>query len=558
MKYSVSTVISRFFPPLLLIIFILLSLSCIRDIGLTYDEAMFIKGIFYLPAEPIYKYFFSIPFMILPDQGAIKTYLFYPIFKLFDVNIFSIRLPTILIAATTLIIWFKITRRMFLSIFFPLIFLALLATDPAYIFHTRVDFGPVALEAFFAAVTIYCYLLFLDKKSLLYLAISCVAILLGLLNKINFLEFCLPFIYVAFLYDKRRIFPILHQQRTRSYLLLGFFFTLVAMIVIFLIIPPALHYPMGGMTKVPLSQKIPYIFRLFLTTFDSSFRYQMIFNERLKFSDVTVWIELITSSIGVLLLLYLKLCKIKNNVLDHYKQYLLFYLVLFILQFLFILFTPHTFATNHIMLLWPLNHLVFILSLAMLVALFKRPTLKIITSLSIVLCVVFCSQIYINFQYINAFKDATISKFYIWSPVIFNLNQYVSEHSGEYDNIISDVAGPHTPLLALAKNNDVRTKLHEAWFLFTDISFIQECVHMHPLFNHDTNINQEWLYKNYFAGKKNLIITRSNGETFHNEKDGFFDFAEKHHIAIKSVTTLSDDAGQSIYTLYSAQMISKS
>jgi Dolichyl-phosphate-mannose-protein mannosyltransferase len=539
-------------PTILLMgVFLLLSFSCIQYIGLTYDETMFIKGVLPGQGESIFKLFFGYPLMVTADQGAIKSYLFYPIFKLFGINVFSIRLPVIFIATITLFIWYKISERIFSTKLYSLLFLTLLALDPVYIFHTRVDFGPIALQALFATLAIYFYLMYLAKASLKFLSLFLTVMLLGILNKINFLQFALSFIFVAFLYDGMRIFKIFNRRVFASSAMICLFSAVLALIIFYLIIPPALHYPMGGMTKIPLLKKIPFVFQLYRDTFNSSFRYEQIFHRHLNLADVTCLIEITAIGIVLLSLAWLRLFKIENPTVERYLPFFKFYLMLFILQFLFVLFTPHTFATNHMMLLWPLNHLLFVLALAILIALAKKTWKLAVIGLAI-LSTVFLSQLYVNFEYFAAFKDPFSYRTYVWSTVIYDLSHYVSEHCTEYDNVLSNVIGPHTPLLALSKNAYDRKKLYETWPLFTNYPLIQASIRMYPLFNHDAVTNQQRLFDKYFAGKKNLVITFTNGEVFHGEKSGLFEFAAKYAIQLTPVKTLNAGDGTSVYTLYSA------
>ena len=61
---------------------------------------------------------------------------------------------------------------------FALAVVSILATDPSYVFHTRVDFGPTALMMFLKMTSILALSSFFARGNLAYLAVD--SFLLGL------------------------------------------------------------------------------------------------------------------------------------------------------------------------------------------------------------------------------------------------------------------------------------------------------------------------------------------------------------------------------------------
>jgi len=73
--------------------------------------------------------------------GAVKAWLHAPIFALVGVNTWSVRLPSILVAAAALIVLWSFARRALGGVWAVLL-LVLLATDPVLTSHARLDWGP--------------------------------------------------------------------------------------------------------------------------------------------------------------------------------------------------------------------------------------------------------------------------------------------------------------------------------------------------------------------------------------------------------------------------------
>jgi hypothetical protein len=223
--------------------------------------------------------------------------------------------------------------------------------------------------------------------------------------------------------------------------------------------------------------------------------------------------------------------------------------MLFILEFLFLLFTPHTYATEHVMILWPLTHVLFFLIISSFIALFqKKWTVPLFSLLSVGLII---SQLYVNIEYLKKFNEPTAIRSYMWTPIIYKLSEFINKNSDTFDNVISIDFGTQTPLFALAKNNNERAKFHEFWFLFTATVFLKKCAaFMYPAFNKDNATNQQWVYEHYYKKKINLVVMYTNTELARDVKQSFYQFTSLHHLRITPITIISDDNGRNVYSLY--------
>ncbi len=89
-----------------------------------------------------------IPLMVISYIGALKTLLYWPIFRILGANPWTLRLPVVLVGAITIFFFVHLAsvsggaRAAAIGAF-------LLATDPVFLLTNTFDWGPVALEHVF-------------------------------------------------------------------------------------------------------------------------------------------------------------------------------------------------------------------------------------------------------------------------------------------------------------------------------------------------------------------------------------------------------------------------
>jgi len=132
-------------------IFVFLAAYRIQVPGLYYDELAFVNA-----AQGgadntfIHMRLGSVPFLVFPYMGALKAWIYAPVFGFFGVSALTIRLPAILLAAVTLLIFFQ-TLRPRLGAVWAIIVVWIMAVDPVNLFPSRLDWGPTVLTHFFQA-----------------------------------------------------------------------------------------------------------------------------------------------------------------------------------------------------------------------------------------------------------------------------------------------------------------------------------------------------------------------------------------------------------------------
>jgi hypothetical protein len=129
--------------------FLLLGICLIPLPGIYPDEVIFSDPLYLFSAKEFTIGLFHrrVTLMLLSYLGTLKTLIYIPILGLFHSNVWSLRLPMVLIGAITIFLFFVLARRS-AGASMALAAAILLATDASFLLTNTVDWGPVALEHF--------------------------------------------------------------------------------------------------------------------------------------------------------------------------------------------------------------------------------------------------------------------------------------------------------------------------------------------------------------------------------------------------------------------------
>ena len=175
-------------------VFVLVASHRIDLPGLYMDEVDFVNAARGGPDDTmIYTRLGSVPLLIMPYLGALKAWIYAPVFWLFGVSALTIRLPAILIAALTLLIFFQLMKA-HVGVVWAIITTWLMAVDPANLFPSRLDWGPTVLMHFFQAAMLALWFSYRDKPKLWKLLLICICAGLGFFDKFNFIWLIVAFI----------------------------------------------------------------------------------------------------------------------------------------------------------------------------------------------------------------------------------------------------------------------------------------------------------------------------------------------------------------------------
>lgn len=135
--------------PLCALIFVLLACAVLPYPGIQTDEALF-AGVYYQPfmaLDGFRAFQHDVPTMLMSYLGALKTWLYYPIFQVFAPSVWSLRLPMVLLGGVSVWLFTLFLARLHGSraAWFGGL---LLATDSTFLQTTAFDWGPVAIQHF--------------------------------------------------------------------------------------------------------------------------------------------------------------------------------------------------------------------------------------------------------------------------------------------------------------------------------------------------------------------------------------------------------------------------
>lgn len=131
---------------------------------------------------------YVLPVMLMPYWGALKVYLQAPVFALWGVSPWTIRLPAIVLGAFTLLLF----ERLCACICSPavaLLALILLASDPSFIFYIRHDFGGAALTLFLVIAPLWCLVRWRETTRIAWWSLAFFLFGFGLYHRLDYLGF---------------------------------------------------------------------------------------------------------------------------------------------------------------------------------------------------------------------------------------------------------------------------------------------------------------------------------------------------------------------------------
>lgn len=173
--------------------YLIFSLAYLRLPGLQYDEVLFanaalgdVDGTFIAWEVRILDH--KVPVMLMPYIGALKAWLYAPVFRSFGSTPASVRVPVVMIGLGTVVFSYFLARRM-LGERPAVIGALLLASDPTFIFANRLDWGPVSLSMVLKVASLYFLWRWLAESRTGFLALAAFLMGLGLYDKLAFAWF---------------------------------------------------------------------------------------------------------------------------------------------------------------------------------------------------------------------------------------------------------------------------------------------------------------------------------------------------------------------------------
>lgn len=159
------------------LLFVAVGSLWISEVGLQNDEALFSAGM-YPPFGPS-------PSMLMSYVGALKSYVYLPIFKVWPPSAASVRFPALVLGGLTIWLFYLLLKRT-LDTRTALAGTALIATDTSFLLTSRWDWGPVVLQHLCLAGGVLAVVLYTRQRRLVWLFVGFLAFGLGLWDKAIF------------------------------------------------------------------------------------------------------------------------------------------------------------------------------------------------------------------------------------------------------------------------------------------------------------------------------------------------------------------------------------
>lgn len=506
--------------------------------GLQYDEVLFVNAALGgVDDSFIHKRIHGIPVMLMPYIGALKSFLYYPVFKLFGVCVESIRIPVIAISCMTLWIGFSVGRFLYSRGLACLLGL-LVATDPAFVFQSKLDWGPVVLMMFFKMLGLHWFFRFIRTGTTSYLWGTMIVLLLGVYDKLTFIWFILALIVAAMVAFRGELTDV--YRRTPWRLLAP----LVPLFLIVLLIGVRIMkdtFQIGKPEVLPFPTRWAHVVASYQGTMDGRLVYEFV-------TDVPLPSPSLVNFFFVPALVILALeWFLPNRKRERPAETLCpravsaFFAILFALIFMQIALTPQAGGPHHFMVLHPFHHF-FTLSAAsvLLSAKGKLPKGAAKALVVILFGTLLTSQVVAVTQYWKAFRDKR-SFSAQWSPEIYNLVAYLDQNHQRVDRIISTDWGFHTQLLSLAKEG-TRSKCKELWASFNDL-------------HEQSREQRKRLYEQYFANRSAFVLLHGeDASVIKNARRNFFSFASEFLNSANVVQVfIGAKKGKHLYEVYLVQ-----
>jgi hypothetical protein len=528
----------------LLAVFVYIATRNIKFPGLYYDELDFVNAALGGPAgtQFISTRIFGVPVMIMPYIGALKSYLYYPVFALFGVSAVTIRLPIILVAAVGLFVWYEVGVLIYRTRVTALFMLAALSVDPAYIFQSKLDWGPTVLQVVLSGVLIYSVLRALRGSTgsavRIWLPVAYVAALLGLFNKLNFI-----WIIVAVPIAIGAVYPARVRTWFKSGLLfllpLGATTALVGLAGWFLILP--LITSSGP--AMGLLARAQFTVNLYTATMNGAAVFGYITGGGVLTSaswtdSVELWV-----AVAWVVALALTVRRLREDQKEALRT-TAFFAVVFVIIAAQIVLTKQAMGPYHIMALWPINVLVIFLMVEFTALCAYRvapvewktaagrivqPAMVAITSAALL-----CGSGMADNAYNAAFAQGTTVA-PIWSDQIYQLSAFINARYPTRGYVLFPDWGMDNQTLALASSDGERSRLLDVWPWFSDPG--------------PSLAMSNWIFETYFEGRTDMVVMFKSIDVIPGTKANFWSFARDEGLTVTQVDWMPSQ-DKPIYVIY--------
>jgi len=449
-------------PTLLGVLAVYLALATykIHSPGLYYDEMLFVGP---AAGERPYVKCFGLPLLIFPYIGALKSWIYTPIFALFEVSAVSIRLPVILISCGTLVLGYSLVRRI-LSPRWAVAFTGACAVHPGFVFLTKVDWGPVALMLFVKALCLVLLFKWLEGPQRICWSVFGVCIL-GFFDKFNFVWFVVALVFSTSAIYWPEIFRKLRTVPVRVLLAVATTLVVVGLLVLWIVYPLLQESHIRG-----FSARFWQMWALYTSMCTGGATAYMWFKSS---PTIPSWTGRGVLSVTAILLLltivsYGLHARANQNIDTRRLKFCLWCLLMFGILFVEMLLTPQAGGPHHTIMLFPFDLLAGFSAAFLFANTFPRMRRQVVLLEGCVLIIWVVSNLRSFEMHFTKFRDANSFRGR-WSPRMEMLAAYLNKKAKDADFIYTIDWGIGFELRALCRPG-IGLKVSDSWPTFVNWS----------------------------------------------------------------------------------------
>ncbi|HSW98845.1 MAG TPA: glycosyltransferase family 39 protein [Candidatus Saccharimonadales bacterium] len=488
--------------------------------GVHYDEALYVNaargGVDNVTFMT--KTFYGFPVLLMPYIGALKAYIFYPIFAVFGVGAVTMRFPSLVFSAVALWLLYLLVRR-HVSRLLGVSMVAVTALTASFMVFTRLDFGPVVLDFLLKILALAVLLQFAARPRMRWLILFWLLLFVGVFNKLNYLWYVNAFVLAFAAVYGRGLWQRLNKaMRLRVAVISVVGYGLC--VGYYGLLSKAYH--LGG--------SLGFVgFRLFYdhlsTLVSGSWFYNYAFSRSHISTHTVFWImtAIVLAGAGC------AAWQIRQDpkLWDKQARFGAFFGLVLVVLLGEVAMTLKATAGWHYFSVYPFFGAVWVLALSY-VARFAWPRRRQFQALVVGGLVALASayQLFVYSGYIKAYARPAMNPG--WSPAIYKLISYAKAHNGTF---VSMDWGTQTQLIGF---DPVHGKYLEM-FGPLDIS--------NPITN-------KWLYDRYIGSVRNgyYIGTAPGEQNFPEVQKDFFTLALQHGLHPRRVAVIADK--KPVYYVY--------
>jgi 4-amino-4-deoxy-L-arabinose transferase-like glycosyltransferase len=492
--------------------------------GLQYDELLFVNAATGEPTNGLFvaKRILGIPVMLMGYIGALKAYLYYPVFELFGVSPATIRWPVIVLSLVTLGIVYAVARFSF-GRWVGALLVLVMSVDPAFIFLTKLDYGPVALMMVLKLTALLFALRTVSTGSPRYLWGVSAACALGLFDKLNFIWFILALAVAGSILFRAELRTAWHRDRLGFLLPVSLLAVLTTAATVVLVIPQlaASHAETSWVTPL---DRLRYVLGLYARTMNGKELYLLVTKSPLAAGSLTN--AVVCFGLVGLVVAIVRAARKAGGVarLPLETRILGCHLLIFLLIVVQLLITRKAWGPHHIMMLYPFQLFIVFgaaVSLAGTVGATAAAAVLVVSGLSV------------GTAYERGFRP-TAEFEPQWSPVVYDLVDYVNDRSA--DGIVSVDWGIHNQVWALGTPR-ARATSRDRWPQFRTLGDRRA---------------QELMFRRDFENRRVLAILHGPGwDIMPAVRKNFMEWAEVFGMVPTLDRVFTSPAGTVIFEVYS-------